>query len=57
MGQEREILELGVHAVTEQGAKADALFDEAVEVGLTFPPGPTAPRPSAEWPYSDRRRW
>ena len=27
MGQEREILELAVHAVTEQGAKADALFD------------------------------
>ena len=31
--REREILEHAVHAVTEQAAKADALVDEAIEVG------------------------
>jgi hypothetical protein len=31
--REREILERAVHAVTEQAAKADALVDEAIEVG------------------------
>ena len=31
--QERQILERAVHAVTEQATKADALVDEAIEVG------------------------
>jgi hypothetical protein len=31
--REREILEHAVRTVTEQAAKADALVDEAIEVG------------------------